>query len=80
MFIVVFICTILWSSSEFPFSFSNAWLKQRQYKQHQYHSECLLVLTHEQNEILHNNEWSRGNMLHILIEGNNTEKYRLSNI
>jgi len=55
MFIVVFICTILWSSHEFPFSFLNTGLKQWQYKQHQYHSEYLLVLTHEQHEILHNN-------------------------
>ena len=45
--IVVFVCTILWSSGD-SFSFVKTSLQQWSHKQHQYHSTCLLVLTHIQ--------------------------------
>jgi len=51
----VLVCILLWSSGEMSVSFSKTGLKQRPHKQHQHHTRSLLVVTHEQNEILHNN-------------------------
>jgi len=54
VFFVVFVCAILRYSGE-SFYFFNTGLIRWPHKPHQYHSICLLVLTHEQNETLRNN-------------------------
>jgi len=56
-----FVCA-LWSALEplfdpaaVPYLFLNTGLEQWPHRQHQYHSTCLLFVTHEQNEIMQNN-------------------------
>ena len=70
---MVFVCATLVSIGD-SFQLLNPGLKQWPHKQHDYHLTFLLVVTHEQNEILHNNsESSREKYCGILIQGSNTD-------
>jgi len=60
--IVIFVCTTLWSGGD-SFRLLNTGLHQWPHKQHQYHSTRCLVLSKEQNKILHNYIESGGNIL-----------------
>jgi hypothetical protein len=81
MFIVVLICTILWSSHEFPLSFLNTELKHRQHKQH--HITQNVYSSWPTSKMKYSTivlSRLERNMLHIVIEGSNTEQYRPSRI
>ena len=70
---MVFVCTTLVSIGD-SFRLLNTGLKQWPHKQHDLHSECLPVVTHKQNEILHyNSESYREKHCGIFIQGSNTD-------